>query len=148
MTTMSQATPIILPPSVILLNAFPGVGKLTTAKALHAALWPDTARLIDNHLWLDLAYAIVPNRKDTNYTSAGNKIRRDTFKLLKDIQDDKISIIMTNVLSNEIEGELEAFAEHADIARARRVGLVLVSLICNEEENRGRVAGRDVGKFI
>jgi hypothetical protein len=55
--------------SVVLLNGFPGIDKLAIARALQAVLNETgrRTRLIDNHLLIDPATAIVPSRNASHH---------------------------------------------------------------------------------
>lgn len=141
-----DATTTTGPPCVLLLNGFPGVGKLTTARALLRTL-PASARLIDNHRWLDPAFSFHPYRKDAEYLAIGDEFRNFFFSALKTIQDKTMTVIITNLVRMEVQSDIQAFAESVDLARARAVPFVLIDLWCNAEENRKRVGERDVGKF-
>jgi tRNA uridine 5-carbamoylmethylation protein Kti12 len=76
------------PPTLILLNGFPGVGKYTTARALKSSLtdqYPSVPTiLVDNHLLLDPVAAVYPER-DLAYYTFRRKYRRAEFLQLKDI---------------------------------------------------------------
>ncbi|KAF8848321.1 hypothetical protein BDZ45DRAFT_698490 [Acephala macrosclerotiorum] len=141
-----------LQPCVILLNGFPGAGKLTIAKALQLALPPDVpSRLVDNHVLIDLSEAIEPGRTEEHY-ALRKKVRDVAFSALKRLKEDNTVIIMTTCLS-ETPVDIARYHEHADIARARGVPLFTFNLTCDNNTNEARLcnerrkAGRESGRM-
>lgn len=120
---------------IIFLNAFPGVGKLAIARAIHSKLDPERSRLIDNHLLIDPAEAIFPGRGEA-HKALRSKIRQIAFDALK--ADSKpLTIIMTGCLGANRE-DAAVFAEHLEIARARKVPFFSFNITCDREEHRAR----------
>jgi hypothetical protein len=126
---------------IILLNGFPGVGKLAIARALPHLL-EDTAirtRLIDNHLLIDPVAAIVPTRGIAHNTLrkevravAFNAIRRELAS------DPGLTIIMTGCLAHNAS-DIAVLQEHLDIAPAYGfVAFWLINLRCEEGEHKKR----------
>lgn len=141
-----------LQPCVILLNGFPGVGKLTIAKALQHALPTNVpSRLVDNHVLIDVSEAIEPGRTE-EHLALRKKVRDVAFSALKRLKQNSTVIIMTTCLS-ETPMDIARYHEHADIARARGVPLFTFNLTCDSNTNKsrlcseGRKAGRAFGKM-
>ncbi|KAG6805388.1 hypothetical protein H0H93_004898, partial [Arthromyces matolae] len=52
---------------IVVLNGFPGTGKHTILKQLQALLPTHKSRLIDNHLLIDPAQALYPDRSEEHH---------------------------------------------------------------------------------
>ncbi|KAB8231235.1 uncharacterized protein BDW43DRAFT_283119 [Aspergillus alliaceus] len=52
---------------IIVLNGFPGTGKLTILKQAKELLPADTTILMDNHLLIDPVTAVIPDRSDEHH---------------------------------------------------------------------------------
>ncbi|KAH7266759.1 uncharacterized protein BKA55DRAFT_553216 [Fusarium redolens] len=50
------------PGKIVVLNGFPGTGKLTILQHLKKFLPSDTTCLLDNHLLIDPVAAVIPDR--------------------------------------------------------------------------------------
>ncbi|CZR50315.1 uncharacterized protein PAC_00187 [Phialocephala subalpina] len=138
-----------LQPCVILLNGFPGVGKLTIAKALQLALPSDVPnRLIDNHVLIDLSEAIEPKSTEEHH-ALRRKIRNLALLAPEALKDDNMVIIMTTCLS-DTPVDIARHHEHADIARARDVSLFTVNPTCDDKTNEARLCtdGRKAGRGL
>jgi hypothetical protein len=124
-------------PSVVLLNGYPGVGKLTIARALDDDL--SNSRLIDNNLLVELADAIEPSRTPANAVLR-TAIRHAAFDGVKAITNKLITVIMTTCTLSNVPADLELFAEFVDLARARGVPFVSVNINCDSDVNVRRLA--------
>ncbi|KAN0121987.1 hypothetical protein V8E51_000313 [Hyaloscypha variabilis] len=139
---MSKTTPP--PPFILLLNSFPGVGKLTLARNLRdflsqASTGPISGpqiRLLDNHIIIDLVSAIEPKRNDEHHRL--RKAFRDLAFSSLQLPEDDLIILMTSCLSETKEGRSQ-FEEVLAVAEARGCPLVVVNLVCGLEENGRRV---------
>jgi len=80
-------------PCVLFLNGFPGVGKLTIARHIRRIL--SESLLVDNHLLIDPAEAIEPNRTPAHYTLR-RAIRQAAFDGLKAVERKSTIFIMTS----------------------------------------------------
>lgn len=131
------------PPSVLLLNGFPRVGKFTIAKALEAELITNGTphRLFDNHTIIDTAEAILAGRKAAHY-ALKKQFRKVAFKALQELDDEKHVIIMTACLGITPD-DLDLFSEYADIADGRGIPLVMVNVVCDVETNSRRLANEE-----
>jgi hypothetical protein len=126
--------------SVILINGFPGVGKLTIARALQKKIGAN-ARLIDNHLLIDPVEAIEPGRNFAHY-KLRKAFRHVAFEGIRAIEEKEITIIMTQCLA-ATPNDLESFQEHAAIACARGVPFVNINITCDEDTNKARLCSND-----
>jgi adenylylsulfate kinase-like enzyme len=123
----SEAKESPLPPAcVLLLNGFPGVGKFTIAKSLCSALIISNTpfRLLDNHLIIDAAHAIIPDRIRSNY-ALRRQLRKVTFDGLKALEEENLVVVLTVCLVN-MGDYLNLFKDFLDVAKSRRVPLVMV----------------------
>jgi hypothetical protein len=141
------------PPTFILLNGFPCIGKYTTARALKSSLadqYPFVPTiLVDNHFLLGPVVAVYSER-DLAYYTFRRKNRGTEFLQLKDI-DPKTILIMTTLFSHEREYDSELFWDYVELAKARGVEMVYINLFCGDEENgirmwsKERRKGREMG---
>lgn len=99
---------------LILLNGFPGVGKLAIARELQSKLGDVDTRLIDNHLIIDLAEAIHPGR-GPKHKALRKQLRQTLLEELRGLPNPETSVIMTVCLGNN-EGDAAVFAEHIDVS--------------------------------
>jgi hypothetical protein len=134
-------------PFLLLLNGFPGVGKLTIARNLLNLLAPASTdhstpstgpkiRLLDNHLLIDPVSAIEPERTASHY-SLRRSFRELAFSAIKSLPGDMV-ILMTSCLSDTEEGRSQ-FAEVLAVAEGRGCPMVVLNLVCGVEENGRRV---------
>jgi hypothetical protein len=146
---MKARTPL---PFLLLLNGFPGVGKLTLARNLSTLLVQDEGglevRLLDNHLFIDPVSAIEPERTPYHYEL--RKAFRDVaFSALKNLPG-KVAILMTDCLSETVEGRTQ-FEEYLGVALAKGCTMVVCNLVCGEQENKQRLGcekRRESGKLM
>lgn len=134
-----------LPPHALLLNGFPGVGKLTVAKAFEDRLKKDNripCCRLDNHLLIDPVMAIHPIRNEAHY-KLRKDMRRTICRGLKSIEDDKTIIILTSALSTSnkvtLYDDIEQFSDYVEVAEARHIPLVMVNVLCDEATNLSRL---------
>jgi hypothetical protein len=132
------------PPFLLLLNGFPGVGKLTLARSLSSIFAQEVEstvpemkiRLIDNHLLIDPVSAIEPERTESHY-ALRKSLRDVAFSALQSLPGDFI-ILMTSCLSETEEGVAQ-FEEHVKIAEGRGCAMVALNVVCGEQENVRRL---------
>ena len=118
---------------IIVLNGYPGVGKLTIGRELASLL---KARLVDIHTLYNLAFALTEFRTPEFW---------ETVRRVEAIADELIAalpletpVIFTTVLTGETEWALEEwrrFLERSD----KRPPLVMVHIACDLEENIKRI---------
>ncbi|KAJ7503582.1 hypothetical protein B0H11DRAFT_1983513 [Mycena galericulata] len=119
---------------VVILNGFPGTGKLTILKQLQALLPPDRTRLLDNHLLIDPAQALIPDRSDAHHRLR-QRIRASCFVAVTELALQGYIILLTACLADDNGGrDAGVLQEHLDIVRGTDVplywelGLRIVSL--------------------
>lgn len=118
---------------IIVLNGYPGVGKLTIGRELATLL---DARLVDIHTLYNLAFALTEFRTPEF---------RETVRRVEAIADELIAalpsdtpVIFTTVLTGETEWAMEEW--HRFLARSdQRPPLVMVHIACDLEENIKRI---------
>ena len=99
---------------LVILNGFPGVGKLTIARSLQSRLTNVETRLIDNHLTIDPAEAIHPGR-GRQHKAFRNKLRQVIFDELKTIPERDTVLIMTSSPGANVE-DTAVFAEYLEVS--------------------------------
>ncbi|KAJ6465556.1 hypothetical protein C8R47DRAFT_1155048 [Mycena vitilis] len=125
---------------VVVLNGFPGTGKLTILKQLQALLPPDTTRLLDNHLLIDPAHALIPDRSDAHHILR-QRIRAACFGTVTELAMQGYTVLLTACLAEDNGGrDTAVLQEHLDIVRGTQVPLHWVNLHCSLEELERRVA--------
>jgi hypothetical protein len=124
---------------IILLNGFPGVGKLTIAQHIKEHLQsstPSTAvRLIDNHVLIDPCTAVIPERTPAHYAMR-YQIRQVAFSMLAQeyTSNPNMVTIMTSCLA-DTERDTTVLEEHFQLAKASAVPLYMVDVTCDREEH-------------
>ena len=108
---MSTLAPGV-PGCLVLLNGFPGVGKLTIARSLQSKLGNEDTRLIDNHVIIDPAEAVHPGR-GYQHKVFRDRLRHVLFDELKTISGHETVLIMTCSLGANVE-DAAIFAEHLE----------------------------------
>ncbi|KAM3469757.1 hypothetical protein MY5147_006843 [Beauveria neobassiana] len=129
------------------INGFPGVGKLTVARALCALL--PSAQLIDNHSLID---QVSLPRTHASYNAERARIRDAAYSSAvypRDDDDDDDAqlarvVIFTDFFTAGTTGTEWAWAHHAAAARAGRPFLP-VYLTCERGENLRRVVRPERG---
>lgn len=110
------------PPCLILLNGFPGVGKLTISQALQASFPAGTkSHLIDVHMIID---AVSKRETIEERTAARSDYLHNV--LLKGHGKDEV-IVMTAGFANENEYDVEQWLDYARVARERGGVMIHVS---------------------
>ncbi|KAK4694239.1 hypothetical protein P7C71_g3310, partial [Lecanoromycetidae sp. Uapishka_2] len=130
-----------MPHPIIYINSWPGVGKHTIAKTLET-LMKGRARVVHNHLHIDLAGAILP-RSSQDYPALRHALRQLLFKTLttsSDTYDD--TFIFTDFQTSNDSGTSTA-REYATAARMRGCTFVPVILTCEMAENERRMRSKE-----
>jgi len=127
---------------IIVLNGFPGTGKHTILKRLQELLPPDKpSRLMDNHLLIDPAQALFPDRSDEHH-ALRRRIRDAVFPCIRKLAAAREGhvVLMTACLARGNERDAGCFREHLDLVRGTEVRLYWVSAFCDRERvvERGR----------
>ena len=126
--------------TVVYLIGYPGVGKLTIARALCRLTG---ARLVDNHIANNPIFSIIGADGNTRIPEAA----WDRVKALRDILFDTIlhvaprtlSYVLTNVLHDD-DGDRNLFEQVRRLAEQRASLFVPVVLHCEKREHLRRVA--------
>ncbi|KAI7505735.1 hypothetical protein KC347_g7866 [Hortaea werneckii] len=135
---MQSAQP---PACVVLLNGFPGTGKLAVARALRFKLGDTNTRLVDNHLSIDPAEAVHPGR-GYEHEALRDVIRRAVFQDLKRLPEHVTTILLTGCLGQNSE-DVAVYAEHVEVAQARGVTLISLTLTVENSEHLLRLQSPD-----
>lgn len=122
---------------IIHICGMPGVGKLTIARHLKTTM---SARLIDNHLIVDLAEAVCD--RDEDYIPFLNDLIALSFSKLKNRKKDKY-IIFTNALAAEIPEDIQRLENVRLWAASMNVPFIPVLIICTQDENNKRLISED-----
>ncbi|KAF7344376.1 Chloramphenicol phosphotransferase-like protein [Mycena sanguinolenta] len=120
---------------VVVLNGFPGAGKLTILQQAKALLPPDKTRLLDNHLIIDPVQALFPDRSDEHHRLR-RCIRKPVFDQVRELAQKGYIILMTACLAEDEDGVLH---EHLDIVRGTDVPLLWINAQCDLPELERRV---------
>lgn len=120
---------------LIHLNGMAGVGKLTVATILASEL---DARLIDNHLILDLVVAVVGRREAPRYLQMIEELTEFVFEAMEK-ESDNVTFIMTNCLVNEHPEDVARLDAIAKFAAKAKHQYVQILLTCDHRENQARV---------
>ncbi len=128
--------------AVIHINGFSGVGKLAIAKQLVKLL--GDARLLDNHAWMDAAFAL--HRVGSKpWLQLCNEMRRLVYQSASDAKPGT-ALVLTNVLysdrCNEEFDDFDTFEQVSNISNERQVPLLAVTLTCEPIEHRRRLTRR------
>jgi hypothetical protein len=139
------------PHPILLLNGWPGIGKLTTANQLVTLLGgPSHARLIHNHLLIDAADATLP-RDSPSYQSLRQSLRACILHTVSTSPDSfNTTYIFTEFQSDNKLGR-GVLAEYRAAAEKRGSGFVQVNLDCELEENVRRMTDErrtSAGKYV
>jgi len=132
----------------MLLNGFPGVGKLTIAKSLRDRLQKINVphRLMDNHLLIDPVVAIEPTRDESHY-SLRREFRQAAIEGLKRVKDEGLIVIFTACLAVSSVpvpyDDIDQLKQYVDLADGRGVPLIFVSLLFDLENNKDRLCSEE-----
>lgn len=115
---------------VVVLNGFPGTGKLTIMRRAQQLLPDDITCLLDNHLLIDPVVAVMPNR-DLNHHELRRAVRRPIFQALSKRAMEGHIIVMTACLAADNDTDASCLEEHIDIVRGTGVPLLWVNAHCD-----------------
>lgn len=125
--------------SVVFLNGFPGVGKLTIGRAIKKHL-PST-RLLDSHLLIDPAEAIEPNRTAT-FFEIRKLFLRTAIQGMSMVPARDINFVFTSAYW-DIPSGVDLFCELLQLSRRRNMPFAFINLLCDREENLQRVPSKE-----
>lgn len=115
----------------------PGVGKRTVAEILAKKI---NARLIDNHLPIDLVLAIC-ERGSAEYLSMLQRIMNIVLEQIAETPDQ--IFIFTNALSAEHAEDRGRFEQIRSFAETNKIPFVQILLKCDLEENKRRIVSEN-----
>ncbi|KAF4455272.1 chloramphenicol phosphotransferase-like protein [Fusarium austroafricanum] len=118
------------PGKIVVLNGFPGTGKLTILQYLKKLLPADTTCLLDNHLLIDPVVADIPDRSDRHH-ELRRLVRAPIFEELGSRAKKDHTILMTVCLAAESQRDATFFQEHLDISRKSHVPIYWINLRCD-----------------
>ena len=119
---------------IICLVGFPGVGKLTIARALSRSI---EATVVDNHWINDPILRLLP-KTDAAVPEAVwpqvAKVRGAVLETIATLAPQGSNFIFTYAGSNEDDADRAAFEEYRNVAIRRNACFVAVRLLCSEDE--------------
>lgn len=132
--------------AIIHLIGYPGVGKLTVARAIAATVPDDAADrilVVDNHLTGNAVLAVTPRGPDGSVPPRAWElvadVREHVFTALAELTPTTWTLVFTNVL-REGDPVLErSGAAMSQLVRRRQATYVPVILRCDADEQRRRV---------
>lgn len=123
---------------IVVLNAFPGTGKLTIMEKVKDLFPADTVCLLDNHLLIDPVVAIIPQRNAAHH-ELRRRVRRPIFEELSRSAQGGQTILMTACLVKHNDMDHKFLQEHLDMVRGTNVSLIWADMHCDEETSMRRV---------
>ena len=125
---------------IVVLNGYPGVGKLTIARALAATL---NGRLLDIHTTYNLAFALTEFRSPEFWETV-EQVETIAHNLILKLPSDQ-PVVFTTVLTSKSEREQNEWDKLVELGR-RRPPFCVVHIGCDLEENIRRITseGRDM----
>ncbi|KAK0387321.1 hypothetical protein NLU13_5634 [Sarocladium strictum] len=130
---------------VVVLNGFPGVGKLSILKQVKAALQEaSTSRiiLIDNHLLIDPVAAVLPDR-NAEHHELRRAVRAPIFQTLRGQVQKGQTVLMTACLAEGDQVDAAFFNEYLDLVRGTDVKLFWVNAYCDQATMEERLTSPD-----
>ncbi len=118
---------------IIVLNGYPGVGKLTIGRELAKLLG---ARLVDIHTLYNLAFALTEFRTP-EFRETVRRVEEIADELIAALPSD-IPVVFTTVLTGETEWAIEEWQRFEERS-IQRPPLVVVHIACYLEENIKRI---------
>lgn len=120
---------------IVVLNGYPGTGKLTIAQALAPRLG---ARLLDVHTTHNLAFALTEFRSDAFYDTV-NRVEALAHDLVRSLPSE-VPVVLTTVLAGNAERAAQEWDKLVALGRHRPPFLV-VHIHCDLKENLRRIEG-------
>lgn len=124
----------MLPPSLIHINSYPGVGKLTIGREIALELG---AKLLDNHSIYNVAFALTEFKSDEFY-HAVREVRSTAYRIATTLSSD-VPIILTNAHAKDSNWGNECWNEAIELARKTGRQHVVILLKCARVENARRI---------
>ncbi len=123
---------------VILLNGFPGVGKLSVARAIQSLLPEQHCRIVDNNIAIDAVLAVFPNRGPA-YSRLRERVYNAILDELKEDVDSSEVLIMTACLVAGVVSDGMALERHMEIARYLDMPFFYCTVTCSKGEHLERL---------
>ncbi|KAH6643207.1 hypothetical protein C7974DRAFT_352523 [Boeremia exigua] len=125
------------PGKLLILNGFPGTGKLTILTKLKDHLPVATTCLLDNHLLIDPVEAVLPGRSPAHH-ALRRQVRDPIFAHLARRVREGHTVLMTACLVEDNDTDRGVLQEYLDIVRGGGT-LFWVSARCDAETLERRV---------
>ena len=123
---------------IIHINSYPGVGKLTIAKALSKS---NGAKILDNHSIYNVAFALTEFKSPEFYKTVSD-VRAIAYQRVKELPSD-VPVILTNAHVQDSSWGNACWDEALKLAKSCKRAHVVVILDCSREENSKRIQGVD-----
>jgi predicted kinase len=123
--------------SLIILNGFPGTGKLTIMRRVQALL--PGSLLLDNHLLIDPVQAVLPGRGPEHH-ELRRAVRAPVFGSMRKTVMSGGVVLMTACLS---AADTDVAQEHLDIVVGTSATLIWVNATCDWDVLEQRVQSPD-----
>jgi chloramphenicol 3-O-phosphotransferase len=114
---------------IVILNGFPGTGKLTILKQAKDLLPEQTTCLLDNHLLIDPVAAVIPERSKEHH-ELRRLVRAPIFKKLRERAQEGHVILLTACLAADNDTDSAFLEEHVDLVRGIDARLFWVNTYC------------------
>jgi hypothetical protein len=127
-----------MPPLLIHINSYPGVGKLTIGRILAASLG---GKLLDNHTIYNVAFAFTEFKSPAFY-QAVRDVRRIAYGLVAALPPE-VPVILTNAHATDSAWGNACWDAAIDLAKATGRADYVVVLDCARDENARRIQSVD-----
>lgn len=128
----------MIPPSLIHINSYPGVGKLTIGRKVASELG---AKLLDNHSIYNVAFALTEFKSDAFY-DAVREVRSTAYRIAMNLSHD-VPVILTNAHAEDSNWGNECWDKAIELARKTGRQHVVILLDCSRDENAKRIQSVD-----
>lgn len=126
---------------VLLLNGYPGVGKLTVAEEL--ARHTNGLHVIDNHMLNNPIFALVRENNSTKIPSEAwvsiRNIRKIVLTALSSYASPNLNFAFTNCLAEEDPDDVNIYEQIKESATQGQRLFIPILLTCSLEENKKRI---------
>ena len=128
----------MLLPSLIHINSYPGVGKLTIGRKVASELG---AKLLDNHSIYNVAFALTEFKSKAFY-DAVRDVRSTAYRIVMSLSPD-VPVILTNAHAQDSDWGNECWDEAIELRRKTGRQHVVILLDCTRSENARRIQSVD-----
>lgn len=115
---------------IVVLNGFPGTGKLTILRRVKELLPAMNTCLLDNHLLIDPVSALVPTRNAEHY-ELRRKLLAPILEKIRKLAQDNHAILMTACLVEDSDTDAALLQEHLAMVRGTDVPIFWINAFCN-----------------